>query len=208
MASKNASDLISSIYIARRTILELLEHQGYYTDDYKFFSILEVHSMFQTDELDILVEKENQKLYVKFNVTKSLRDSNLRQIIDDLFYNRETITKKDTLYIIIKDEINDTINNLVKQIWEEDGIFIIVQSLKRLKFNVLEHSYVPQHRILSPEEVLVIKEKYNIMDDSQLPEISRFDPVSKAICIRPGQICEIKRPSKTAIEAPYYRICL
>jgi DNA-directed RNA polymerase subunit H (RpoH/RPB5) len=208
MANKNASDLISSVYVARKTILELLEIQGYNTEDYKLFSILEVHNMFQTDQLNMLVEKENQTVYVIFNIVKSLKNANLREYIDRLFYIEELLTKNDTLYIIIKDEVNDTINNLVKQIWEEEGIFIIVQSLKRLKFNVLQHSYIPEHRILSPEEVLKLKERYNIMDDTQLPEISRFDPVSKAIGIRPGQICEIKRPSKTAIVAPYYRLCL
>ena len=46
------------------------------------------------------------------------------------------------------------------------------------------------------------------MSDSQFPDISRFDPVAQAIGIRPGQVCEIIRPSKTAISAPYYRICM
>jgi DNA-directed RNA polymerase subunit H (RpoH/RPB5) len=66
---------------------------------------------------------------------------------------------------------------------------------------------VPPHRILSNAEKIAIKTKYNIMDDVQFPDISRFDPVAQAIGIRPGQVCEIIRPSKTAISAPYYRIC-
>ena len=50
--------------------------------------------------------------------------------------------------------------------------------------------------------------KYNIQNDAQFPDISRFDPVSQAICLRPGQVCEIMRPSKTAVFAPYYRLCV
>ena len=46
------------------------------------------------------------------------------------------------------------------------------------------------------------------MSDSEFPELSRFDPVAQAIGIRPGQVCKITRASKTAIEAPYYRICI
>ncbi len=53
-----------------------------------------------------------------------------------------------------------------------------------------------------------MRTKYNIMNDTQLPEISRFDPVAKAICIRPGEVCEIIRPSKTSIKSTYYRICV
>ena len=45
------------------------------------------------------------------------------------------------------------------------------------------------------------------MEDGHFPDISRSDPVAKAIGIRPGEVCEIIRPSKTAISAPYYRIC-
>ena len=45
------------------------------------------------------------------------------------------------------------------------------------------------------------KIKFNIKDNSQMPGISRFSPVSLAIGIRPGEICEILRKSKTAISA-------
>ena len=54
----------------------------------------------------------------------------------------------------------------------------------------------------------MIKQLYNITNDSQFPEISRYDPVAQVIGIRPGQICEITRPSKTAISSKYYRICI
>ena len=57
-------------------------------------------------------------------------------------------------------------------------------------------------------ENISIKNKYNIMDDTQFPDISRFDPVAQVIGIRPGQVCEIIRPSKSAIKGYYYRICV
>jgi DNA-directed RNA polymerase subunit H (RpoH/RPB5) len=50
--------------------------------------------------------------------------------------------------------------------------------------------------------------KYNITDKIQFPDISRFDPVARVIGLRPGQVCNIIRASKTAIEANYYRICV
>ena len=52
-----------------------------------------------------------------------------------------------------------------------------------------------------------VDKKYNIVDDSQFPEISRFDPVALAIGIRPNQVCEIERPSPTSIRTYYYRLC-
>ena len=95
----------------------------------------------------------------------------------------------------------------MKQIWEEEGIFIVLFNIDRLQYNILEHDYVPKHVVIDEEEVNMIKDKYNIMDNNQLPKISRFDPVAMAIGIRPSEICKIIRPSKTAIETNYYRIC-
>ena len=50
--------------------------------------------------------------------------------------------------------------------------------------------------------------KYNITDKVQFPDISRFDPVARVIGLRPGQVCNITRASKTAIETNYYRVCV
>ena len=129
-------------------------------------------------------------------------------MIDDLFNLEEVLTKNDTLMIITKEDMNETLINLLKHIWEQDGILIVIQNIKRLQFNILEHVLVPPHRVLNNDEMGKIKERYNIMEDVQFPEISRFDPVAQIIGIRPGQICEIIRPSKTAIQSMYYRICV
>ncbi len=148
------------------------------------------------------------KIYITYYLGKSLRPSNLQEIIDDLFVVEEVLKKNDTLLIVVKDEVNETLTNTLKHIWETDHIFIVLMPLQRLQFNILEHVLVPPHRVLNEAEKIEIKKRYNIMNDYQFPEISRFDPVAQVIGIRPGQVCEIIRPSKTAISAPYYRICI
>ena len=81
-------------------------------------------------------------------------------------------------------------------------------SIKRLQFNILDHSLVPPHRVMTSAEVEDVKKKYNINYLTEFPEISRFDPVSQVIGLRPGQVCEITRSSKTAITSYYYRCCV
>ena len=129
-------------------------------------------------------------------------------MIDDLFVLTETLQKTDTLFIIIKDEPNETLINELKHIWESEGIFIVIESIKRLQFNILDHALVPPHTILKETEVDDIMKRYNITDKVQFPDISRFDPVARVIGLRPGQVCKIIRPSKTSIEANYYRVCV
>jgi DNA-directed RNA polymerase subunit H (RpoH/RPB5) len=216
MATQNTSSLTSAIYKSRNILLELLKSQGYSVKDYEGFSVNEVNIMKANNQLDMMFEKGSEdedtkrknKIYVRYYLAKTIRPQNLQEMIDDLFVVEDVLTKKDTLLIVVKDEPNDTIIETLKHIWEKDGIFIIVQSLKRLQFNILNHVLVPPHRIIRSVELIGVKKRYNIMDTNQFPEISRFDPVAQAIGMRPGDICEIIRPSKTAISAPYYRFCV
>jgi DNA-directed RNA polymerase subunit H (RpoH/RPB5) len=129
-------------------------------------------------------------------------------MIDDLYILTETLKKTDTLFIIIKDEMNETLINEIKHIWESEEIFIVIENIKRLQFNILKHVLVPSHNILTISQVNEVMKRYNITDTIQFPDISRFDPVARAIGIRPGQVCHIVRPSKTAVQTDYYRICI
>ena len=216
MTTQNTSSLISSVYKSRKIVLNLMSRQGYNVDDYDNFSVNEVNSMKINNQLDMLLEKKNEdpitkkkdKIYIRYYLGKTIRPNNIHEMIDDLFNIEEVLKKNDTLFIIIKDDINETLLNELKHIWESDGIFVVMQNIKRLQFNILEHTLVPPHRVMNENEVKDIMAKYNITDKNQFPEISRFDPVSQVIGLRPGQVCEIIRPSKTAIVSNYYRICV
>jgi len=216
MQSQNHSSLISSVYKARTTILALMDKQGYNIDDYSNFSINEVNSMKQNNQLDMLLEKKEEnpttkrknKIYIRFYLTKMIRPANIQEMIDDLFNLEEILTKEDTLFIITKDEMNETIISELKHIWEKDGIFIVIENIKRLQYNILNHSLVPEHTIISDKDVDEVMKKYNIKNKTEFPDISRFDPVARAIGLRPGKVCKIIRPSKTAITTEYYRVCI
>jgi DNA-directed RNA polymerase subunit H (RpoH/RPB5) len=217
MTSQNSSILISTVYTSRKNVLDLMKKQGYNVNDYANFSVNEVNTMKLNNQLDMLLEKAEEdkvtkkknKIYIRYHLGKTIRpNTHLQEMIDDLFNLEQILTKDDILFVIIKDDVNETLMNELKHIWETDGIFIVVESIRRLQFNILEHSLVPEHRIMNEEETRLVMEKYNITNKSLFPDISRFDPVAKVICIRPGQVCHIIRPSKTSITADYYRICV
>jgi|TARA_B110000967_G_scaffold201254_1_gene238282 DNA-directed RNA polymerase subunit H (RpoH/RPB5) len=210
--SSQSSGTITSVFKSRQNLLKLLVAQGYDVNDYEEFSVNEVHVMYNNLQLDMLMSSEtpadnSKKVYVKYHLAKTLRRDNINDYIDDLYNLEQVLTKNDTLIIVIKQEPHEPLLNILKQIWEQEGIFIMIYNLERLQFNILEHTYVPKHTILNDEEVNDMKKRYNIINDKQLPEISRFDPVAQAIGMRPGQMCKIIRPSKTAITTDYYRIC-
>ena len=136
-----------------------------------------------------------------------MRPNNIQEIVEDLFNLEEILSKDDELLIIVKDDINDSIKSTLVNIWNSQKIFVSIISLKRLQYNILNHTLVPQHIIMTEEEKLDIKKKYNVIDDSKFPEISRFDPVSTLIGLRPDNLCKIIRPSKTSITSDFYRLC-
>jgi DNA-directed RNA polymerase subunit H (RpoH/RPB5) len=216
MTTQNLSSQISSIYTSRNVVLNLMKRQGYNVDDYNNFSVNEVNTMKQNNQLDMLLEqneedettKRKNKIYIKYYLGKMVRPSNINEMVDDLFNLEVILTKDDTLFIIIKEDMNDTLISELKHIWEKDGVFIVIQNIKRLQFNILDHILVPNHRVMKKSELGNIMKKYNILDITQFPDISRFDPVAQVIGLRPGQVCEITRASKTAIESIYYRVCI
>jgi DNA-directed RNA polymerase I, II, and III subunit RPABC1 len=217
MANQNTSIIISQIFNSRKIVLELMEKQGYNVNDYSNFSINEVNSMKQSNQLDMLLETSEEKvtsenpkkkIYIRYYLNSRPSAKNIREMIDDLYILTETLKKSDTLFIIIKDEVNETLINEIKHIWESEEIFIVIENIKRLQFNILKHVLVPAHNILTVSQVEDVMKRYNITDTIQFPDISRFDPVARAIGIRPGQVCHILRPSKTAVQSDYYRICI
>lgn len=207
--SSSYSPLVSKIYKSRNIILELLRKRGFNVEDYTEFSINEVHIMYNNKQLDMLLEHKDskKKFYIKYNIFSKLRPQNVNDYVED-FYNVENILdKEDDLMIIIKNKPNDSLANLLKTIYNSEGIYLNIIDMHTCLFNILDHKFVPKHRVLNDEEKEKVIKNYNIMDDKQIPEISRFDPVAKAIGLRPDQLCEITRSSPTTITTKYYRLC-
>jgi len=71
-------------------------------------------------------------------------------------------------------------------------------------FNIFEHSLVPKHEIITPEEKQKLLDEYRVKP-YQLPRIQSSDPAAKAIGARPGDIVRIIRDSPTAGKYIAYR---
>lgn len=205
----------ATIYNSRNVLLEQLTQIGYDTTPYMNFSISEINAMFNNKQLDMLIthQKNTTRVYVRYAIESKTTESVIDSLCSDLFeindkHEEPTLTTNDIIIVIFQNDINENITNKLKTIWEQSGYYIIPNTIQRLQFNVLKHTLVPPHRTLLPYELDPLLKKYNIIHTDQLPKISRFDPVAIAICIKPGEICEIIRTSKNAIQSNYYRICV
>jgi len=211
--SNVSSGTVSALFKSRNILLQLLARQGMDVSNYTDYGVAEVQTMYSNNQLDMLLTTEKdihpaRKVYVKYYLAKTLRRENINNMIDDLFHIEQVLQPTDMLVIVMKQEVNDTVIGILNDIWEKDRIFIVVHSLDRLQFNILEHSYVPQHIVLTNAEQEEVFKKYNITDTKQMPSISRYDPVALAIGLRPGQVCKITRSSKTSVTSDFYRYCI
>ena len=164
-----------------------------------------------SNQLDMLISNPatDKKSYIKYYLSaKQMRQGVLDDIIEDLYSIDDILEKKDNLIIITEDEPNDSIVARMRYLFDHDGIFVVIHSIRRLQYNLLNHNLVPYCVVLNVDEVDEFKKNYNIKNSSQLPEISRFDPHALALCIRPVEIAKFVRKSITAMETNYFRVCV
>ena len=202
------SEITQHIYKGRVNLLKQLNSLGYSTDDYEHCSVNEVNIMDQNNQLDMIFKKPEQTVYCKYLLHKSLRAPYIEEIIEELFDIRAILKETDYIILITQNNENDTIKLYLRKLFTDRNIYIAHRTLEQLQFNILEHAIVPKHTILTDSQITDMQTRYNITSSDALPEISRFDPVVKAMLVKPGEIVHIERPSKTAITGDYYRVCI
>jgi DNA-directed RNA polymerase subunit H len=208
-SQKISSQFISKLYKSRNILLKILNKRGFQIDDYKFFGISEMQMLYNNKQLDMLLTHPitKKKIYIKYHLS-TLNDKKIYEYIDDLFHLEDILSTGDELLIIIKNQnINITLEEIMNFIFVKDNIFVNIKKIDNYLFNILDHTLVPEHKVLTSSEKEIIKNRYKITDEKQFPEISRFDPVAGIIGLRPGELCEIIRPSTTSITSKYYRLC-
>jgi len=221
--SLQKSNTLNEIYNSRKTLLKYLKNLGYDTLKYENFTIAEISAMEQASneqssqasisQLNFEVKsKKNDKdeektCSVIYYVNKSMKKAVLRDVIDE-YYDYDDKDKNLCSLIVVTTNVNDTNMNIVREMWEKYGLYCVLYDLASLQYNVIEHGFVPDHVKLTQEQKETVMKKYNISNDSQFPEISMFDPVAKAILMRPGDLCEITRYEKISFKNTFYRICV
>lgn len=223
--SLQKSTTLNEIYNSRKNLLKYLKEQNFETEKLENFTIAEINAMDQGSQQNTsaLLNQLNFEVKSKINdkdkeqdvrtcsvvyfINKAMKKNILQDIIDE-FYDYDCKNKKLCSLIIVASNINDTNMNIVREMWEKYGEYCVLYDLSSLQYNILEHDFVPNHVKLTENQKEEIKQKFNITNDSQFPEISMFDPVAKAILLRPGEVCKIVRYDKISFKNEFYRICV
>lgn len=73
--------------------------------------------------------------------------------------------------------------------------------------NVLEHSLVPDMKIVAPGHVKDILEQYELSTVEQLPKMKKSDPAALALGAKGGDVLKINRVEPTG-KCTYYRLVI
>jgi DNA-directed RNA polymerase subunit H (RpoH/RPB5) len=219
-----SSNRVQIIYNSRFHLLSILDEIGYSVESYENFSINEIDGRIKTQQLDMLLHeklseepidgaKKRKKVLVKYLCgdkapIKNINSKTLESLVEETFVFENTLDKSDTLILIVDDDLNDSIREKLKYLYDHDGYFVVVHNISRLQFNILKHERVPKSWVASETEVDEVMKRYNLTSRKEFPEIGRFDPVALALCLRPNQICSIERKSPTAGTQMFYRVCV
>jgi DNA-directed RNA polymerase subunit H (RpoH/RPB5) len=242
---------IEKIAKSRKILKELLEKE-WNTEDLPILSEEEIRHLYNTNEIKNIIYNnfgkgtvcnftlehkilKDIKLHIiyynfpdfnkkKIKITKSIENK------INILYDDDLIGKLDNLFIIINENISDSIiqikNNINNKLQSDIDIssvddeikkhnlnltkkhfkYVDIYNLNSLQININKHELVPEHRILrNNDEIEKILKKCNATK-KQLPIINKQDPIAKINMMIEGDICEIKRVNRKG-ENLYYRIC-
>lgn len=181
---------------ARKVILEMLKDRNLKLNKDYDFNEDTFRVLLKNKNLDIIAtnEKNNIKTYVKF--TYGILKSNLiKEYIENIRTN--FLDNNETNEIII---ILDNIpNNLIKL---KNCEYI---NINNIQINITKHILVPQHKLVTDEELQTILTKYQITKN-KLPLILSSDPIVKYYNFKSGDVCKIIRNSPTSLNHIFYRL--
>tara|TARA_B100000482_G_scaffold183996_1_gene159331 strand:- start:290 stop:925 length:636 start_codon:yes stop_codon:yes gene_type:complete len=201
---------INDIQTSRVNLVKQLKKAGYNVSAYEEITLNELYYMGQNNQLDFKVNNDmGNTINIKYFISKPIKATTIQTLTSELFSEEGFDPYSNIIILIVENEPNVSVQDVIKQLYAEENIYFIIYNIKRLLFNIHEHKFVPNHRIMTQDEEKTMFEKYSITNPkSELPTISRFDPVSLAIFIKPGQICEITRSTINGINGYYYRLCV
>jgi DNA-directed RNA polymerase subunit H (RpoH/RPB5) len=216
-----ARPLSTYLFKSRYITLEMLEYRGFQVDKYKNFTTAEMNvlaaDIITSTPEPIISSNEKCHIEVHYFLNKTnITPKNISQFVEtiiskmeeNLKANKLTKVKKDIILLVVNKPTQNVLVT-VNQIYKTTGVYIQIFPLKNLMFNVTNHDLVPPHKKVDEsffEEK--IKKYLNIESPEKLPIILNTDPVAMFIGLRPNDIVEICRPSKSAGKHIVYRYCV
>ncbi len=205
----------------RQNLIKMLKTRKMDVSAYENFNQEELKKMLHQSLIDksfinpevgpldmILKNRHNTTTYVKYRLDKIKTARAIESFIEQIY--KTQLKPNDNLVIIAHEKINipgSSFETMLNNFYNQKGYFVQIISLTQLLINIVEHRDVPKHEVITDEEKKELLQKYYI-NESNLPNILRDDPMAVYLGLTPGEVVRILRPSITSGTYISYRICV
>jgi DNA-directed RNA polymerase subunit H (RpoH/RPB5) len=205
----------------RQNLIKMLKTRKMDASAYENFNQEELKKMLHQSLIDksfinpeigpldmILKNRHNTTTYIKYRLDKIKTARAIESFIEQIY--KTQLKPTDNLVIIAHEKINipgSSFETMLNNFYNQKGYFVQIISLTQLLINIVEHRDVPKHEVITEVEKKELLEKYYI-NESNLPNILRDDPMAVYLGLTPGEIVRILRPSPTSGTYISYRICV
>ncbi|EFJ40254.1 hypothetical protein VOLCADRAFT_109457 [Volvox carteri f. nagariensis] len=201
-------DNLTRLWRVRRTCLQMLNDRGYLVSQEEInTSKDQFRDRFgenpRKDDLTILVPKQDdptEQMFVFFPEEQKVGVKTIKLLAErmkDEKVNRAIMVTAVKFTPFAKSALEDMRPKYCIEHFLESELLV----------NITEHTLVPEHRILSPDEKRTLLDRYKIKE-TQLPRIQSSDAVARYLGLQRGQVVRIVRPSETAGRYVTYRFCV
>ena len=209
------------LYESRKTLLKILAGRGYNVKPYERFGPVEVEVMAGAGPTSMRMDLERgpQEGVDQKGISKCVVLYSLNRIKNSLntFMNGLTDPESEAaidpattevVVMLLNDKIVDAFNTAALQAYSAHGLRIGFFQVHQLVNNPLEHVLVPKHEKMEEGEHDGFLKAHQIKSKGNLPTIKfHEDMIARVMGLVPGDVVRIYRPSPTAGESVYYRIC-
>ncbi len=188
----------------KTNLIKMLINRGFILKDNEH-KIIEKIIKDNNDDQEYIIQLDNEsnynteikkkRIYVKifdYKITSINKNSQIGEFISK--YN-------DEYKILIVQDINQKSENIIESYETQSEVFKIIN----LMLNIVDHTLVPQHIVLTKEQSEEVLEAYRAKK-RDMSLIRTTDAVAKYYNMKPGEIVKIIRPSVLVCEAPVYRL--
>jgi len=205
-------EYIDTVYRSRMTLLDLLDERGYDVDKYRKFSPAEISVAVEAfPSLSFKVSKRDDSTKVCDVRYAKVSRQKLDTFFDDI--PEEDINNTEVI-VMMMEELADAhhktalLQYMKNKHGKEYKLRVYFFNIQKIVVNPLNHVLVPKHEIVPQEEHKQLLDSMYITSKAKLPEIKfHLDPITRCIGAVPGDIIKITRPSQSAGETVYYRVC-
>ncbi|TFK72974.1 RPB5 subunit of DNA-directed RNA polymerase [Pluteus cervinus] len=203
------SDEGARLWKVNRTMRQMAKDRGFRISDDEinmdlqtFRSLYVRNGVVNRNDLGFLTHMRNNptdQLFVLYTDERSVGVKTMKKLLDILEgkdIQRGIIVFPGTITPSARKVIAGMGNNFRLEEFSESDLIV----------NIVHHTLVPQHDVLTAEQKKLLLEKYRLKE-TQLPRIQLADPVARYFGLRRGNVVKITRPSETSGRYCSYRIC-